>query len=271
MQTKFKIGQKVQVTRRGSIGHYLREGSVATITSLHSNSMGAQRYNVQGVGDRGETKSQIIGEDQMKAVGFKVGDRVRIAISGYGTHPKDIGKIVTVTKAGTTYSSHEGIEYDTTGLEIDELAGRSHRYTAATLAFELAEHLLDFTKPLFTAEGTPVALVTTTNPRDAKFPVLVYEGSASLPTKYTVNGVAKNREARRFLTNEVPKVEPVVTEMFVALLDPKGNREGQQVATKLYPTADAARRGSGASARSLLAGGPIGIAKVTLVSGRWPK
>lgn len=69
--------------------------------------------------------------------------------------------------------------------------------------------VIDFTKPLFTAEGSPVTLVTAQG-RDSKYPVLAYESTAKTLSKFKLNGEHSSKEARRSLTNEVPPKEHVL-------------------------------------------------------------
>lgn len=201
-------------------------------------------------------------EQEMKQE-FKAGDKVRVTCNS-GNNFK-VGDIVTFVRK-SPYSENSILE-GVINTRHDSRYGKVDTQSLRPGQFE-ATFSLD--KPLFTAEGTPVVLVTKTNPRDPKFPVLVYEGKAGVPTKYDLNGKAKNGVARRNLTNAVPKVEAPVTEKFVALLDPKTNPNGQQVAISLYDTAQKAREACAVNALRVGGKGPVGIAKVVLVSGRWP-
>jgi hypothetical protein len=139
---------------------------------------------------------------------FKVGDIIEIIRGGGGTHPDDIGKTTTVLAVGESYcydTESPAIRYNTKGLVVDSLT-HNGTYVAKTSMFKKVKDAvqLDITKPLETIEGTPVKLIATQS-TDPKWPLLVLEGNAVMPTKYNLKGEAKNGVERRFLKNAEPK------------------------------------------------------------------
>lgn len=129
---------------------------------------------------------------------FKVGDVVEV-IQNTTSHFFKIGEHVKITEIGM-------VDTIKPYYRAKDILGHIWNiYEADVQAIKL-----DFTKPLTTAEGTPVIVVTTQG-RDEKFPVLVYEGAAKILTKYSLDGKAKNKEARRNLvyasTKDVEQVE----------------------------------------------------------------
>lgn len=200
---------------------------------------------------------------------FKVGDKVKITGRVGGapekiTHGFNVGSVGEVIPCDhfAVYANHgprfnvkvkqDGVMTQYVSVENLELVGCAG---------------LDLTSSVFTAEGTPVTIITTTNTRDKKFPVLAYEGKAGLPSKYTLEGISKSGVKRRNLTNTVPAPEATVKrtkverEFFVNLYD-VSNIVGQ----KLHSTADAADKAyynAGHNPR-------VGVAKLVLVEGRFP-
>ena len=76
-------------------------------------------------------------------------------------------------------------------------------YRDICMEIAYVEQVIDYNAPMFTAEGTPVEIITVSG-RDKKYPVLAYEGKAKLPSKFTLEGISKSGEARRNLTNVQP-------------------------------------------------------------------
>jgi len=203
---KFKAGQKVRVKEAGSVHHYLKNGSEATIVDYHSKYNSVDRYRVDGVDCRGDEIHQILGEDQI-------------------------------------------------------------------------ELLIDFTKPVFTAEGTPVQIVTT-NGRDEKYPVLGYEGNAKTLSKFSLDGKNKNRVARRHLTDTQVAGAPVKEVfVFVNLFDigllPNGPRHnvkhGGAIGNGRFNSVKEADADYEYKSRVGRIPRRVGVAKVTVVKGRMPK
>lgn len=131
---------------------------------------------------------------------YKVGQKVRI--TNNSSHNFKVGQVVEIVNVpdnkGEIYTlkgdlSHKGWTQRPVGTQI-----------VYASQFQPA---LDLTKPVFTVEGTPVQIISTTG-RDEKFPVLAYEGKAKNPSKYDMAGNSKTGVARRNLTNDVPVVEP---------------------------------------------------------------
>ncbi len=163
----------------------------------------------------------------------RVGDKVRItggtqACDDQNNYHKK-GDIVKVVGTNPSYVETEGmVYYEGHDAYVDTQYVRHTHY-------EIVVNI-DLFKPVFTIEGTPVVVVTTDNLRDAEFPVLVYEGKAGLPTKYNLQGEAKNGVARRYLTNTAPEQkevsvvkEEVMTFIGYAYVDSKGYVFGNPV------------------------------------------
>lgn len=129
--------------------------------------------------------------------------------------------------------------------------------------------LFSMDKPVFTAEGTPVQIVTTQG-RDEKYPVLAYEGKATTLSKYTLEGKSKSGVARRHLTNVQAAPEPE-REFFVNLYDDSEGWNGNTDDT-LHLTKEAAAKYD-AQQRTTHENFPkrAGLGKVVLVEGRLPK
>jgi hypothetical protein len=151
-------------------------------------------------------KQYIIGHrgvELVKPRGLQVGDVVIVVDYGWGVHIEDMGKVTVITKV----LDETSVAFATAGFSGDRYLSPSD--TAYVKSFERIDvKPLDFTKPMETYEGTPVKLLATGGV-DAKFPVLVLEGSATIPTKYDLNGKAKNGVVRRFIRNvaEKPKAK----------------------------------------------------------------
>jgi len=208
---------------------------------------------------------------------IKAGTKLRIIAGGVGDihyHNFKHGSIVTVEEDSTDDGSvlARGDCFFKTG-EVR----RNYTQFVPQEYFEVVE--VDLTAPLFTVEGTPVELITTSG-RDKKFPVLAYEGKAKLPSKYTLQGISKSGEARRNLINvqvvEEPseqvedKSEEVV--LYANLYD-DAERGLQQldIGNELYTSVEEATA-SYKEGRIESKSHPkrIGVAKVTLVKGKLP-
>lgn len=215
MTNKFKVGDTVKVTERGYTYSTYDEWAdrnglknwkyPATTTAnrdvvkvvavaLHSSHDSTVLLGVEYPNGR----QAIIGArgvELLKPRGLQVGDRVRVIDRSLG-HNIVIGSTAIVSVLDGDDSV---VVFGTsrTGANIQQIV--------ATKSLERIEDKpLDFTKPLETYEGTPVKLLATGGV-DAKFPVLVLEGKATQPTKYDLNGKAKNGVVRRFIRNVEPK------------------------------------------------------------------
>lgn len=188
---------------------------------------------------------------------FKVGDEVRV-VNNDGFWHGNVDDILTVK-----YVSENG---EFVGFKQDgEPAWCDWR-------FKLVTARLDLTKPVFTAEGTPVVVVTTQG-RDPKYPVLAYEGKAKTLSKFTIDGKSKTGVARRHLTN-VQATPEAPREFFVNLYDGDADISYGEpdVGGSMYGSIEAATN-SYNQGRSTDKTHPkrVGIAKLVLVEGRLPK
>jgi hypothetical protein len=129
---------------------------------------------------------------------IRVGDTVEVKEAGWGVAGDVVGKTGVVLEL--TNSGWNDVVVCTKDFGTARY-GSSQRI--ALLALKKVKAAIDFTKPLFTAEGTPVQLVSTEG-RDPKFPVLVYEGKATNVSKFSTTGVCKLGVARRNLVNTPP-------------------------------------------------------------------
>lgn len=159
-----------------------------------------------------------------------------------------------------------------TPVHSEEIKG----YRKICMEIDRVEQVLDYSAPLFTAEGTPVEIITTTG-RDKKYPVLAYEGKAKLPSKFTLEGISKSGEARRNLTNvqaeateEIVAETPVV-ELYTNLYDETGYSRPIHLGNELYASVEEATA-SYKEGRIEDKSHPkrIGVAKVILVKGKLP-
>lgn len=197
---------------------------------------------------------------------IKVGDIVEILSNGqqyttytkwavdkgmtkYSESPVPLGTKVKVVAADKHY------DYPTDSLVGVELADGTQRIYNVKGVKKAG---LDLSNPVFTIEGTPVTIVTTEG-RDPKYPVLGYEGSAVILSKFTKDGKNKNGVERRNLTNTANAVEEP---LYVNLYD---DEEGEYVGYNLYSTAENAF--NTAKSQGLK---PVGVGKIVIVKGRAP-
>lgn len=219
--TKYKVGDKVKVIKSGYGVAQEDIGKITSVTSLSSSDGFSGRIMISTKGfESGYSFSRKAGETSCathalqfveaaapekpktpaEQAGFVIGSKyVMIKEDSFMSK----GTVVIFVKDDGSRCPY---------FQNAAIPGKaSHgRNSAAFLNLTDMAPYVDFTKPVFTMEGTQVDVVTTTNPRDAKFPVLAYEGKAKTLSKFTIHGVHKRGPARRNLTNDAPKVEVVV-------------------------------------------------------------
>lgn len=193
---------------------------------------------------------------------FKAGDRIRCV--------NEKGAVIGVTK-GNVYTVKSN---DMAGLQLEGIECVSGHWEQR---FVLDEGV-NLNIPVFTAEGTPVEIITTAG-RDKKYPVLAYEGKAKLPSKYTLEGKSKSREARRNLTNVQAVEEPTEAKeeaveevvLYANLYDTTFFASKLDIGNTLYASSKEANE-SYKEGRIKDKSHPkrIGVAKVTLVKGKLP-
>lgn len=206
MANKFKVGDTVRIIESGWSTAPEDVGRKTTVLGVRGD--GYIIYDARHLSIEGDEKrGHVNGFELAQPRGLEVGDKVLVINQGgdgITRHYLDIGSVATVigrsfVKDNVTVKGYSKYHKNFDGTE---------RQTVNVASVELIEDKpLDFSKPLETYEGTPVKLLATGGV-DAKWPVLVLEGVATLPTKYDLNGKAKNGVARRFIRNVEAK--PVV-------------------------------------------------------------
>lgn len=257
MEFKFNKGEQLEAT---STVADLNKGDIVT-AEQDVNSDGSDLISVRRVSDnqlfRG-VYARRFKKAEVEADGFSVGDTVEVIYGGAGVSSVDMGK-----RAKVIGVKKSGFELGASGaLKTLMLDGESFTYPHYQDKRRIVcqpksvkkVNVVDFTKPLFTAEGTPVELVTTTG-RDVKFPVLAYEGKATEPSKFNLDGISKLGVARRNLTNVVPKAESVQYHNVYK------NASGRLYTGDGHATAEKAR----AAAQS----GAVGLKKIVLTEGQF--
>lgn len=207
---------------------------------------------------------------------LKIGDKLRIiagGVEGGRFHNFKHGSEVTVANGSRgDYVSTRGVVF--------YADGRVEQNGAQMIRREHFKEIgaVNFSVPLFTAEGTPVEIITTAG-RDKKYPVLAYEGKAKLPSKFTLEGISKSGEARRNLMNVQAVEEPTEAKeeavnevvLYANLYDDDRGLRQLDLGSELYESVDAATE-SYKEGRIESKKHPkrIGVAKVTLVKGKLP-
>jgi hypothetical protein len=188
---------------------------------------------------------------------IRVGDTVEVITGGYGVATDVLGKTGVVLEVNSGMFKRAVV--DTANFGTTRY-GKSIGITP--VALKKVAPAVDFTKPLFTIEGTPVQLVSTAG-RDTAFPVLVYEGTAKDTSKYSLAGKSKYGAARRNLTNAEPKPpEPLTVTGYLNLYsDGSTSNAVQPTRAKADDLAAAVER-MGQRKR-------IAVTKVTLVAGNF--
>lgn len=223
MNKLFKNGDKVRVVEGHAffeVGSFLYVVDKGTSQSLRDRYMIDVAFTKNGkvignshiAGNWFASRFELVKEESKPAHNFKVGDVVRVIKDGHGVAFEDTGKTTTVTSLENTLDSGSftgRIMVSTHGFKCNWSGRDTTSVNPATLELVTFKGDVDFTKAVQTLEGTPVVVITTIG-RDAKYPVLVYEGNAKILSKYSLDGKRKGGVMRRFLMN-VP-VKPSVQE-----------------------------------------------------------
>jgi hypothetical protein len=138
---------------------------------------------------------------------FNKGDKVRINADQCIGHGFLEGAVATIGECRSKPGTYGNMYV---------LTVKGVRY-CQVLAERQLDSVVDLMRPVFTTEGTPVDIVTRRG-RDAKFPVLAYEGKAKQLSKYSLYGVSKTGVKRRNLTNVQAQPQPE-REVFVNVFE----------------------------------------------------
>lgn len=251
----FKIGEKYEVVKNEGSRYYAIADVVKFIRDDLSNSPIFQKACGDEVYITLDNLKKIEEKkEKQMAHQYKVGDKV-VVIKGREKGERKLwfsyqkGAVATVTTA----------QYN--DKDYGDIVGCDVGTNRQSISVEDIAPAIDFTKPLFTLEGTPVVLISTLG-RDAKFPIMVYEGTATNITRYDRNGFAKNGVARRNLTNTEYKKEPIVIERYVNLYE-GGQTPGNH---SNYATRSAADRAA-EFALNIYKVKRIGVTKIVLTEG----